>query len=70
MNKKKKKMKKNLYKKKEKSGSNKSDFSLTSKKEIEKLKAAYKKRELNFDPDEIAKAILEDKHFRRGFTKK
>lgn len=62
-------MKKNLYKKKEKPGSDKSDLSLTSKKEIEKLKVAYKKGRLNFDPDEIAKAILEDNHFRHGFTK-
>jgi len=62
-------MKKNLYKKKEKSISERCDFKLANKKEIAKLKAAYKKGKLNFDPDEIAKAILEDEHFRDGFTK-
>lgn len=55
---KKKKMKKSLYTKHER-----------TEKEITKLKTAYKKGELNFKPDEIAKAILEDKHFKRGFIK-
>ncbi len=62
-------MKKTLYKKQEKSRDDKSACKLPDKKEITKLKAAYKKGELNFNPDEIAKAILEDKHFKRGFTK-
>lgn len=37
-----------------------------SKKELSKLKTAYKNKELEFNPDEIARSILNDKYFRRG----
>lgn len=58
--------KKSRLEQKEKLISNKEGHSASP---IEELKTAYKSKQLRFDSEEIAKAILEDKDIRRGLTK-